>query len=205
MNEMPMYDGKHTPKVPENLRMSEGAVKLGWKYYYQGDYKTAIKRFNQAWMFNRKSIGAYYGFGLIMAQRSRKEEPIKNLKSSILYLTKASELANKKNFKILTDLGYSHTMLATMLQEKKQSSEDHFKEAEKLFKLSASINDKYPLTYALWSISKTYQKKYQDAMELLIKAEKLGYKNPPYRKDLIKNISEQKDTSNSDSAVAKPE
>ena len=96
MNEMPVYGGKHTPTVPENLRMSEGAVQLGWKYYYQGDYKTAIKRFNQAWMFNRKSIGAFYGFGLIMGQRSRKEEPIKNLKASILYLTHVSHFLLQK-------------------------------------------------------------------------------------------------------------
>ena len=96
-------------------------------------------------------------------------------------------------------------MLAAVLQEKNKSTEGHFKFAEKLFQLSESINSKYSLTYALWSMCKGYQKKYQEAMTLLDKAKKRGYKNPSFRKELIKNMGEQKDSSNSDSAIAKPE
>lgn len=185
MNEMPMYDGKHTPTVPENLRMSEGAVRLGWKYYYQGDYKTAIKRFNQAWMFNRKSVGAFYGFGLVMGQRARKEEAVKNLKASILYLTKANEYSLHKDYKIITDLAYSHTMLATILVAKGKSDNNHFKIAETLFIKSKALKADYPLTYALWSTCEFYQKRYSQAKKLLNEAKKLGYKpDQNYQKDL---------------------
>jgi hypothetical protein len=54
INELPMYGGKHNPTVETNKKFSESAAKLGWKYYYSGDVDTAIKRFNQAWMFDRE-------------------------------------------------------------------------------------------------------------------------------------------------------
>lgn len=45
-----MYGGQHDPSVPENKKFSKDAAELGWKYYREGDYDTAVKRFNQAWV-----------------------------------------------------------------------------------------------------------------------------------------------------------
>ena len=74
MNELPMYGGKHNPTVEQNKQFSASAAKLGWQYYYRGDLDTAMKRFNQAWMFDRDSIDALLGFGMIMWQRSAQED-----------------------------------------------------------------------------------------------------------------------------------
>ena len=119
MNEMPMYGGTHNPKVGHNKSHSSSAAKLGWKYYYKGDLKTAIKRFNQAWMFDRNSAEAFWGFGLIMGRRASEENTEKNLKESIKYLKKADQLS-KNDPAIIVDLAFSKTLLWYYLKESKK-------------------------------------------------------------------------------------
>jgi len=90
MNELPMYGGQHNPTVEEDPEYSKQAAKLGWKYYYKGDLDTAIKRFNQAWMFNRDNADALWGFGIIMGQRASEESPKDNLEESVRFLQMAN-------------------------------------------------------------------------------------------------------------------
>lgn len=44
---------------------SEHLVKLGFTYLSKGDMKTAMKRFNQAWLLDPKNENAYWGYGAI--------------------------------------------------------------------------------------------------------------------------------------------
>ncbi len=76
MNEMPMYGGQHDPKVKPDQAGSAGAAALGWKYLDRGDTSTAMKRFNQAWMFDRKNPQAYWGFGIVMGRRAKEAEAL---------------------------------------------------------------------------------------------------------------------------------
>lgn len=189
MNEMPMYGGKHNPTVPENAQMSENAAKMGWQYYYKGDFKTAIKRFNQAWMFNRKSVDAFWGFGLIMGQRALKEDHITNIKASIQYLEKANEYSSAKNYKIIADLAHSYSLLAFILKGEGKLNKDVFEKAEKLFEEAKNINSKYPVAYFNWSVLEFEQGKYAKAKELMNRAKELGFKvNPDYEKELNSKI-----------------
>ena len=68
-----MYGGKHNPDVEQDKKISESAAKLGWQYFYRDDLDTAMKRFNQAWMFDRDSIDALWGFGLITAKETLRK------------------------------------------------------------------------------------------------------------------------------------
>ena len=70
-----MYGGQHNPTVERNPDFSRDATHRGWEAYYQGDFDTAIKRFNQGWMFDRENPEVYWGFGLIMGQRAFEEDP----------------------------------------------------------------------------------------------------------------------------------
>jgi hypothetical protein len=79
MNELPMYGGQYDPQAERSEDNSKGAARLGWRYYYQGDLDTAIKRFNQAWMFDRRNPEAYWGFGLIMGRRAAEGDTQSNL------------------------------------------------------------------------------------------------------------------------------
>ena len=44
---------------------SDHLVRLGFTYLAKGDLKTAMRRFNQAWLLDPKNENAYWGFGAI--------------------------------------------------------------------------------------------------------------------------------------------
>ena len=50
----------------DTIVASKKMVELGFTYLYdKGDFVTAMRRFNQAYMLNSKNSNAYYGFGTI--------------------------------------------------------------------------------------------------------------------------------------------
>jgi tetratricopeptide (TPR) repeat protein len=173
INELPMYGGQHNPAVETDKENSKSAAKLGWKYYYSGDFDTAIKRFNQAWMLDRENADAFYGFGLILGQRAREEETEKNLLESIKFLEKANSLS-PQNVRIMVDFAFSHTLLGNYLLIKKKSAKDEFKKARFLFFQAEKIEPKYPLIYLNWSVLEFYDGNYFLAKRFLDHAKKLG-------------------------------
>lgn len=184
MNELPMYGGKHDPVVPTNKNFSRSAAELGWKYYYAGDFDTAIKRFNQAWMFDRQSTDAFWGFGLVMGQRAEKEDQEHNLRESIKYLAMANS-SSPRNGKIMVDLAFSYTLLGAFLIEKKESAKGEFAEAKSLYEQAAKLEPQYPLVYANWGLLEFFSGHYPAAQHLLRKAKDLGFKpDPAYEKEL---------------------
>jgi len=185
INELPMYGGKHNPSVEQNKQFSESAAKLAWQYYYRGDLDTAIKRFNQAWMFDRDSINALWGFGLIMGRRASEELPEHNLKESIRFLSMAAEKA-PRDVRILVDLAFSHTVFGQYLNENgKGGSSDEFLKAERLYEAAAKIDTKYPLLHSNWSVLEFNRGNYLKAQERLEQARKLGFRpDPEYVRDI---------------------
>ena len=175
INEIPMYGGKHNPDVKENISESDSAAKRGWNYYYNGNFDVAIKRFNQAWMFNRKSVDAFWGFGLIMGKRAMQEDPENNLKESIKFLIIADSLS-PKNARIMTDLAFSKTLLGYFQKESKiQGYQSKFNDAEAIFQNAAKIDSTYPVLYGNWSVLEYYRGNIKEAIAKLDKAKKLGY------------------------------
>ena len=56
---------------------TEGAhhmIRLGFDYLYRGDLKTAMYRFNQAYLLNPKNSGIYWGYGAIYTALSQYQE-----------------------------------------------------------------------------------------------------------------------------------
>lgn len=51
---------------------AEHATKRGFQYSRRGDYATAIKRFNQAWLLDPEYGGAYWGFAVILFERDKE-------------------------------------------------------------------------------------------------------------------------------------
>jgi tetratricopeptide (TPR) repeat protein len=185
VNELPMYGGQHNPSVGTNKANSKSAAELGWKYYYSGDLDTAMKRFNQAWMFDRENVDALWGFGLIMGQRASQEDTEKNLRESIKYLAMANA-RSPKNARILVDLAFSHTILGDYLLSNKKSAKDEFNKARTLFQQAEKLEPEYPLVYSNWSVLEFYTGNYSSAKKLLAKSKKLGFKpDPAYEKDLM--------------------
>jgi len=185
INELPMYGGQYDPDVPQNKKFSEDAANLGWKYYNSGDMDTAIKRFNQAWMLDRENPDAYWGFGIVMGQRSRTEDTEKNLDESIKFIG----IANSKmphDVRILTDLAFSHTVKGEFLQLNKRPYGNEYNMARKLYQEAESANEKYALLYFNWSSLELADGKCQEAVRLNGKALSAGMPTDArYEKELL--------------------
>lgn len=174
-----MYGGKHQPTVAQNKDFSASSAKLGWEYFYKGDPGTAMKRFNQAWMFDSTNAEAFWGFGLIMGQRARREKTGDNLKASIMYL----EIACKKaptDGRVLADLAYSVTMYGHYLSSKDTTrAKSEYARANELFVKAAVMEPEYPVLHGNWSVLDYYVGRYASAKKRLDKAVHLGYQPEP--------------------------
>jgi tetratricopeptide (TPR) repeat protein len=45
-----------------------------WRYFYHNDLKTAMKRFNQAWLLNSEFPDSYFGFAALLEMQNNKTE-----------------------------------------------------------------------------------------------------------------------------------
>jgi len=203
VNELPMYGETNLSKNAEeanrqlidwatheykNLALaSKDAAQRGWKAYYQGDLETAIKRFNQAWLFDKENPEAYWGFGLVMGQRASEDNPETSLKDSIRFLQMANERA-PKNGRIMGDLAFSHTILGHYYESETQSdaeAQKQFETAGELFVQAFKADSEYPPTVANWSVFYFYTGDYQKAKSKADEAMKMGYSfSPDYISDL---------------------
>lgn len=190
MEELPMYGGQHDPKVKRSRESSASAAQLGWKNFYQGDASTAMKRFNQAWMFDRKNPQAYWGFGIIVGLRADQGNREKLLSESIQLLSKAHEL-EPKNGKITGDLAYSHTLLGHHLETLGNDGKSHFLKAETLFAKAYKTDSSYPPLVANYGILKFYTGDYSAAERLTNEAKELGYTpSSKFQNDLKKKLKQ---------------
>ena len=62
---------------------ARSASELGWKMYYEGDPRGAIKRFNQAWLLDPTDQFALWGFAVISRERGELEESLGYFRSAI--------------------------------------------------------------------------------------------------------------------------
>jgi Tfp pilus assembly protein PilF len=92
---MPMYGGVEKTKkqieadnhfiktiTDKGLNRQEGSqqvVTVGWKYYNKGDWGTAMKRFNQAWLLDPENSGSYHGFAVIAASQNKARGKVEDL------------------------------------------------------------------------------------------------------------------------------
>ena len=174
-NKEPMYGGNYTPEVKLDPKFSKHASELGWKYFYNGDSVTAMKRFNQAWMSDNSNASAYWGFGVLMGLRAKQENEEKNLEQSIKFLNKANEL-DPKNAGIKTDLAYSYTCLYAFFKNAhKITKSDVYQKSASLFEEAKLISPEYPLLYANWSVLEFEKGNFVRARELLDEAKAKGF------------------------------
>lgn len=76
-------------------KASEHMVELGFNYLYRQDLRTAMHRFNQAWLLNPKNENAYWGFGAIYFM-------FNNFDNAMAQYAKGLKI-NPKSSNILTD------------------------------------------------------------------------------------------------------
>ena len=185
-----MYGGQDKSYMQPNLEFSQNAASLGWEYLMKGDVDTAIKRFNQSWMFNHENVDAFWGFGIIMLQRANilGEEPLFNYKESVKYLEMAESIAPNE-LRIIVDLALSYVFLGNELKKNQEVYQHYFDNAEKSLERAIIIKDDYPMIYANYSVLEFYRGNYPKSKEYLDKAKALGFKMElPFEKLLIEKL-----------------
>ncbi len=68
---------------PKLKQFAPGATELGWKYFNQGDYDTALKRFQMAIRHDPEYAPAYYGVAFVYSNRGKLDEAIHYYRESL--------------------------------------------------------------------------------------------------------------------------
>lgn len=77
-------------------KASDHLVKLGFDYLYRGDVKTAMYRFNQAWLLDPKNENAYWGFGAVYFTFNDTNEALKQYEKGLLINPHSSNILTDK-------------------------------------------------------------------------------------------------------------
>lgn len=204
INELPMYGGAEKNQIEltadqkfinmmvsrfgSRENASNDIARQGWSYFYGGDLKTAMMRFNQSWLLNPNNSESFWGFGIILAMQSQQEKSIDKLNQSIGMLTKANDLS-PKNARIIVDLAHSYTGKGWYISYVlKRDGEKYFDIADSLFLKASDIEPSYGLLYINWASNLFYAKKYKDAWNKIQKARILKANIP---KELIKDLEKK--------------
>lgn len=133
INELPMYGGQDKSHIQPNAEFSQNASDIGWEYLMKGDFDTAIKRFNQSWMFNHNNVNALWGFGIVTLHRGNilNENSLFNLKESVKYLEMAKSI-KPNELRLIVDLSLSYIFLGNELKKNNEQYMQYFDKAEKI-------------------------------------------------------------------------
>ena len=144
-------------------KASEVLVRLGFNYLYKGDLKTAMFRFNQAWLLDPTNEDVFWGFGAIYSTFGDFQKALIQYEEGLR--------VNPKSTNILTDK-------ASVFMNKyaAEGNEKDFTLAIKLFKQSYLINPKYANTLFKLSTSYFFKKDCVNAWKYYNECKNLGSK-----------------------------
>ncbi len=157
-------------------KASDGLVRLGFDYMYKGNLKTAMSRFNQAWLLNPKNEDAYWGFGSIYFMLGNQD-------AALLQFNKGLSI-NPSSTNIITDV-------ATIFMSKYATNHNKtdLEKAINLFNKSYNINPKNQNTLFKLSALYLYVNDCGNAKKFYDLCMDLGGK--PITEEYKKAISEQ--------------
>ena len=185
INNLPMYGGRE--KTPEKKKSDmvfiEAAikeygnrqkacdqyVKLGWQYFAKGDYNTAMKRFNQAWLLDQKNGGIYWGLGAATSKAQMFDESIKMFKTASSH--------DPQNPRLMVDFGHAYIGKAEKNAKNAKERVSYNTLATDLFKKAVAIDPKLEPAYFNWSVALYNLGDYKQAWQRLDQAKQLGGKS----------------------------
>lgn len=163
---------------------ADDAARWGWEYYNKKhDPKTAMKRFNQAWLLDPNNAGAFFGFGFLMAEKGKEDE-------AIAYYKKSMEL-NPNNAVVVCNLGriYENKAYRLRRQRKKEEMLKNLDEAMKLYEKASQVattDDDLGYIYYSWAVALELKDNYAEAWKKIKLARKHDghYIEPAFIKEL---------------------
>ncbi|MCT2561067.1 tetratricopeptide repeat protein [Chryseobacterium herbae] len=151
---------------------SKKMVETGFGYIYEkGDFMTAMKRFNQAFLFNKNNADIYYGYGTIYFNLGAYEEAREQFNKGLKI--------NPDHSEMLTDYGTTYLGDFYESADKTNASENEklWTAAENYFNRSLKINNKNSNTIYKLSIVSMYLKKCEQAQKYFKMAQEMGNPN----------------------------
>ncbi|MEL1241117.1 tetratricopeptide repeat protein [Flavobacterium flavipallidum] len=119
---------------------SELLIKLGFDYLYKGDIKTAMYRFNQAWLLDPKNENVFWGFGAVYFTFKDFKNALTQYEEGLVLNSHSSNLITDKASVYMSKYQITNTLndLNTAIDLFKKSLIIDSKNQNTLFKLSAS-------------------------------------------------------------------
>jgi len=142
-------------------KASDHLIKLGFGYLYKGDLRTAMYRFNQAWLLDPKNENVYWGFGAIYFTFGDTEEALRQYEKGLLI--------NPDSANILTDKA---TIYMTAYMNKRNTAD--LNKAIELFTLSNKIDPSNQNTLFKLSAAYFYKQDCSNARKFYDACIKLG-------------------------------
>lgn len=182
LNEIPMYGGR--PKPPELVKAdekfvefmvkrfgnreaaSDDAIRRGFAYLAENDWRMAMKRFNQAWLLTPDRADVFWGFGAALSYQGEFAESEK-------YFLKAALLA-PDNGRLLNDFGFMYQFRATKGAKNKLEKQRYLDKSLELFERASRLESSYERIYFNWAVSLFFKQDYKGAWEKIKEAERLG-------------------------------
>jgi len=155
-------------------------IRLGFEYLYSGDLKTAMHRFNQAFLLNPKNSGIYWGYGAVFTALGEYELARNEYDKGLQQ--------NPKSAPILTEYGttYLGEYYATVRSNYMVALKQLNKAKEKL-QQAYTIDPEYiNATYKL-SIVYLYSQDCENAQKYLRKTRELG--GQPITKEYLSDFN----------------
>jgi len=152
-----------------NKKASEHLVSLGFTYLYRGDLKTAMNRFNQAWLLDPKNENSYWGYASVYFSFNDYDEALKQLDKGLVI--------NPNSSNILTDKATIYTGLFV-----NKHDISYLNKAIELFNASYKIDSSNQNMLFKLSVAYFYNKDCANAWKFYDECMKLGGKpiSPAY-------------------------
>jgi len=77
-------------------KASEVLIKLGFDYLYRGDFRTAMYRFNQAWLLEPKNENVFWGYSAVYFTLGNHEMAMEQLNEGLILNPNSSNILTDK-------------------------------------------------------------------------------------------------------------
>jgi len=140
-------------------------VDRGWQYLEAGEPKSAIKRFNQAWLLAPGLPAIYWGFGACSSELGVFDQ-------AVHYMRKALEI-DPKNAGLMVDCGRVYARQAFSSKASAQERQESADSAIGMYSQAVKLDPRLPEAYMQWGATLHLLGKNREALEKLNKAEEL--------------------------------